>query len=254
MQDWSRQVLASQCSKVHMDQTSPSCGGCGGTCQRSADSEGKSWRFVKLCDRWGGFSWNPAYSRHLLSNQLFLFILLTRNAHVYDPPRHALHMRGGRGEQLSTLLGWVGGKITIPGLWRLSNTCFLLLNSLLFYFCSLGFYGGLTSLLFSLSESLVIGWIQHSFLHLTLPNTYIAKGQPHSPHPQSLRIVPSINVLEYWMHVSVTHSWPWVQIDIPSVTSNWHSQPIPQIDIPKHDGHYVRMYIARIDPSFKASH
>ena len=172
---------------------------------------------------------------------------------MYNASRHALRMRVGRGKQLSTLLGLVGGKITIPGLWRLSNMCFLLLNALLFSFCSLGFYSGLTSLLFSLSESLVIGCIQHSFLHLTLPNTHIAKGQPHSSHPQSLRIVPSINVLEYWMHVSVTHSWPWVLIDIPSVTSTWHSQPIPQINIPKHDRHYVRTYIARIDPSFKTS-
>ena len=34
---------------------------------------------------------------------------------------------------------------------------FLLLNSLFFCSCSLGFYGGLTSLLFSLSESLAVG-------------------------------------------------------------------------------------------------
>ena len=44
--------------------------------------------------------------------------------------------------------GLVAAKRTIPGLWRHSGTCFLLLNSLLFCSCSLGFYSGLTSAFF----------------------------------------------------------------------------------------------------------
>ena len=52
---------------------------------------------------------------------------------------------------------------------------------LFFFFCSLGFYGGLTSWFYSLSESLAVGRIQHSLLHLTSPNTYVAKAQPRSP-------------------------------------------------------------------------
>ena len=67
--------------------------------------------------------------------------------HAYDASRCALRMWVGHMEQLSTLLGLVGVRKTIPGLWRLSSTCFLLLNFLLFSFCSLGFYGGLTNAL-----------------------------------------------------------------------------------------------------------
>ena len=80
---------------------------------------------------------------------------------------------------------------TLPGLWRFSNTYFLLLNSLLFSFCSLGFYGGLTSSPFSLSLSLAVSCVQHSFLHLTPPSMYVAKGQPRCPPcPPSPRIIP----------------------------------------------------------------
>ena len=92
---------------------------------------------------------------------------------------------------MPTMLGLVGAKRTVPGLWRLSNTCFLLLNSLLFSFCSLGFYGGLTSSLFCSSESLAVCCVQHSFPHLTPPSMYVAKGQPRCPpHPPSPRSVP----------------------------------------------------------------
>ena len=63
----------------------------------------------------------------------------------------------------------------------------------LFCSCSLGFYGGLSSLPFSLSESLAVGCVQHSFLHLTPPDTYVAKGQPRCPpRPPSPRNVVSL--------------------------------------------------------------
>ena len=66
---------------------------------------------------------------------------------MYDASHCTLRMRVGHVEQLSTLLGLVEVRRTIPGLWRLSSMCFLLLNSLLFSFCSLGFYSGLTNAL-----------------------------------------------------------------------------------------------------------
>ena len=47
-------------------------------------------------------------------------------------------------------------------------------------FLVLGFYGGLTTWFYSLSDSLAVGCIQHSLLHLTPPNTYVAKAQPRS--------------------------------------------------------------------------
>ena len=46
---------------------------------------------------------------------------------------------------------------------RISNT---LLNSFLFFCCSTGFYGGLTSLLFFLSKAPAVGCVQHLFMHL----------------------------------------------------------------------------------------
>ena len=64
---------------------------------------------------------------------------------------HFAHAGGAGRCQKLCAAGLVGAQRTIPGLWRLSNTCFLLLNSFLFSFCSL--YGGLTSLLFCLRAS-----------------------------------------------------------------------------------------------------
>ena len=80
----------------------------------------------------------------------------TKNTHAYDihVPRAApcasvsmriAHVGGARGGQKLCTASLVGAKRTIPGLWRLSSTCFLLLNSFLISSCSLGFYGGLTS-------------------------------------------------------------------------------------------------------------
>ena len=59
--------------------------------------------------------------------------------------------------------------------------------------------------LFSLSESLAVSCVQHSLLHLTPPNTYVAKGQLHCPpRPPSPRIVPPTPSSS--SIVSVTHS------------------------------------------------
>ena len=72
--------------------------------------------------------------RMFMKTQATIIDLKARNTYAYDASRRALRMRVGRAEQLSTLLGAKG---TIPGLWRLSSTCFLLLNSLLFSFALL---------------------------------------------------------------------------------------------------------------------
>ena len=149
---------------------------------------------------------------------------ITRNTYVYDALRRALRMRVGRAEQLSTLQSqkphpsslckgcglrdyqhrWFSGSQK-NNTWLVETLEYVLSTfEVLFSSCSLGFYGGLTSWFFSLSESLAVGYIEHSFLHLTPPNTYVAKGQPHCPlHSPLPRIVPptpsssSIDVRKY---------------------------------------------------------
>ena len=102
-------------------------------------------------------------------------------------PMHIVHVGGVcRASDKNSLYtaGLVEAKSTIPGA--------LLLNFFLFSSCSLGFYGGMTSSVFFLSELLAVSCIQHLFLHLTPPNTYVAKAQLCSPpHPSSPRNVVS---------------------------------------------------------------
>ena len=101
--------------------------------------------------------------------------------------------------------------------------CILLLNSFFFFCHSLGFNGGLTSLLFFFSEFPAIGCIQHLFMHLVLQNTYVTKGQPRClPLPPSPRnVVPTLSCNpRIWYP---PRAWARVQINIPSMTSNWHS-------------------------------
>ena len=61
---------------------------------------------------------------------------------------------------------------------------------------------------FFVVESLAVGCVQHSFLHLTPPNTYVAKGLPHCPpRPPSPRNVvqcPPNSFLHRRPRVSVT--------------------------------------------------
>ena len=59
----------------------------------------------------------------------------------------------------------------------------------------------LRSLLF-FSKLSAVGCVQHSFLHFTLPNIYIAKAQPRCPSrlPSPRNVVPT----SYGPHVSVT--------------------------------------------------
>ena len=130
----------------------------------------------------------------------------------------ALRMRVGRVEQMSEIVRcWFNSGSQKNNTWLVKtlHTCFLLLNSFLFSSCSLGFYGGLP-LCFFLSESPAVGCVQHSLLHLTPPNTYVAKAQLRCPPVLHRQETPSF-------------------IDV----------------IPKHDCH-VHTHIPRIDPSFRA--
>ena len=150
-------------------------------------------------------------------------------------------MEVGCAEQLSILLGFVGARRTIPGLWRLFNTCFLLLNSLLFSFCSLGFYGGLTSLLLSLSQSLAI---QHSFLRLSqqvctlrrVSCTALPVLHRWESSPQLCPLVPSTS-----LSIECAFQWRISEHERKLTVQAW-----PQIDIPKRDQHiltYVHTHI-----------
>ena len=99
----------------------------------------------------------------------------------------------GHMEQLSEILHcWFSGSQKnntwlLETLWYALSTFelfVLFLLSWLLRWTDFGFF-------FSLSELLVISCAQHSFLHLTLPNTYIVKGQPHCPFlPPSRNVVP----------------------------------------------------------------
>ena len=98
--------------------------------------------------------------------------------------------------------------------------------------CSLGFYSGLTSLFYSLSESLVVGCVQHSLLHLTLPNTYVAKAKPRCPsRPPSPKKMSS---QRHVMHM-VSDILPGHDLKLTFLSAT-------QIYIPNHDRH-VHTYI-----------
>ena len=89
----------------------------------------------------------------------------------------ALHIRVRCTEcQKLCTAGLVGAKRTIAGCEASPVHSFYFFVLILLSFC---FYGGLTSLLFSLSKSLVVGFVQHLFLHFTPLNMYIAKAQLH---------------------------------------------------------------------------
>ena len=85
-----------------------------------------------------------------------------------------------------------------PNSWLVKNLQYVLSTVELFLFssCSLGYYGGLTSWFYYLSESLAVGCVQHSLLHLTPPNTYVVKAQPCCPpRPPSPKKKPCPDVV-----------------------------------------------------------
>ena len=182
--------------------------------------------------------------------------MLTRSMHAYDASccskHHALIGRAAQVAGVTRLVGVqraaqnngnVKNECKLSGLWRISSTCFLLLIFFLFSSCSLSFYDGLTSWFYSLSESLAVSCVQQSLLHLTPPNTYVAKAQLHYP----LRLLlPKTSSRRCVMHV--------VSDILLGVTSNLYSIPkryrkLTFLSVTRH----VRTCIARIDPSFKAS-
>ena len=129
-------------------------------------------------------------------------------------------------------------------------------------------YCGLTSLFFSLSESLAVGCVQYSLLHLTQPNTYVAKAQPRCP-PAARPPSPKTSSQRHRVMHVVSDILPGrdLKLTFLSGTANHRYYTLPevysiyaQINIPKRDRHvrtyartHVRTYIARIDPSFRAS-
>ena len=123
------------------------------------------------------------------------------------------------GSPKNTMVTW---RVSLmPGLWRLSNLCFLLLTSFLFSYCSLGFYGGLTSSPF-FSELPAVSCIQHSYLHLTPPNMYVVKVQLHClPCPPRSIISCNTRISDAWVpeQVHKLTFWTWPQLKFLSVTA-----------------------------------
>ena len=141
--------------------------------------------------------WNYVVWRKLRNPLFFLLgvcIRMMPGAAPCATVSYVLHMRVGLTEQVSEIVDCWFCRSPIPDLWRLSSMCFLLLNTFLFSSCSLGFYGGLTSLLFFVSESTSC-WLHSALVSaLDSANVYIAKAQLHCPpHPPSPRtIVPPL--------------------------------------------------------------
>ena len=66
---------------------------------------------------------------------------------------------------------------------------------------------------FLISESPAIGCVQHSFLHFTLPNTYVAKAQQHCPlRPRNIVLTSMCNA---WISDTRVPERAWPEIDIP---------------------------------------
>ena len=156
--------------------------------------------------------------------------------HVYYASRRTMHQhvcvhytcRWGTQSRCQKFYatGLVGAKRRIPGLWRLSNRCILLLNSMLFSSCSPGFYGGLTAF-----STCFYTWFRqiHTLrrpIHTVLPVLHAKKCPPQL-------CPPSTSSCDARFSDTCLTFWPWVQIDIP-----------------KHDNH---LRTSRIAPSFRVS-
>ena len=126
--------------------------------------------------------------------------------------------------ELKNDYGWIEHEkwaYFIPGLWRLSTGCFLLLHFLLFSSFPLSVYCTLTSLLSLFSMPPTVGCVQYS----TPQNMYIVEDQPHRPtHPPLSRsaVLPCPPLLGIWYSCVSVHTWrmsssacTWAQIDLP---------------------------------------
>ena len=109
----------------------------------------------------------------------------------------------------------VGAKRTIPGLWRLSSTCFLLLNSFLLSSRSFGLYGGLPLCLFFLKVA--SRRLRSAPLDSAKDARYEGPAALSSPSSIAKKLRPSSTSSRYVTPDS------WGQIDIPGVSANWHS-------------------------------
>ena len=134
-------------------------------------------------------------------------------------------------------VGLEGAQWAIPGLWRLSNMCFLLLSSVLFSSCSLGFYSGLHDFFaFFFSESPAQFHTLWRPSHVVLPILHHQEMLPPPPPP-----LPQLH---------------------PPLTSSYNAR-ISDARVPERERKltflsltdtYVHAHIPGMYPSFRASH
>ena len=126
------------------------------------------------------------------------------------------------------------------GLCRLSTMCFFLLHFIWFSSCLLGFFLYIDVITFSFSVSPTVGCVQHS----TPQNMYVVEDQPCCPPRSPLSrsaVLPcprppsSVHVMYEFLSVHV------------SANSEYKLTFLSMTDT------YICTYIAKIDPSFKAS-
>ena len=177
--------------------------------------------------------------------------LITRTTHAYDTSHHSKHHAAwmGRATQVSGIVRLVGVQRTVQkngnvkseaNTWLVKNLQYVLSTSDSTLSCSsvplLASTAGWLLCLFFL-ELPAVGCVQHSTIHgLSSANTYVAKGQPCCLpyHPSScIARIRYPALPQAHKHQLTFRAWP-------------------QIDIPKCDRH-MHTYIARTDPSFKAS-
>ena len=98
-------------------------------------------------------------------------------------------------------------------LWRLSNTCFLLLNTFLFSCCSLGSYGGLTSLPFFSDTKPLAAFSTHFWTWLRRIRMLQRPSRAALPALHHPKMLSQCCVI----HISVMPEFL-------TVSANWHSK------------------------------
>ena len=147
--------------------------------------------------------------------------------------RNSALLVSGNPNNYKTMVMW--GVSLIPDLWRISNTCFLLLNSFLlswlqqwtdFVFFLVGSCQLCSALIFALDSA--------KYVHYRAVLPILHRQETLSRHP-------------HVMHVLVTPEFI-------SVRANWHSKHDLKLTFLSTTNMYVHMQILRIDPSFRALH
>ena len=178
----------------------------------------------------------PSYTWNLVC-EILMLIYAHMNMHAYDALRRALRMPVGRMEQCQHC--WFSGSQK-NNTWLVETLQYMLSTFELFVvlFCSLGFYGGLTSSLFSLSESLASAAFSTRFCtwlrqvrtlrrasRAVLPVLHRREASPQL-RPPAPSTSSSINARfnDAFLSMSVNwHSERDLKLTFPSDTANWHS-------------------------------